>query len=126
MTDRSPGYSPPGVLRAAALGLCPRCGQGSLFRNYLSVAPACSKCGLDFSKLAAGDGPAVFVILIVGFIVAGGALILEVTVKPPYWVHAVIWLPLIAVLSLGLMRPLKAWLVVQTYRHRAGEDRSAS
>jgi len=124
--DPSSTFTPPRVVRAALLGLCPRCGQGSLFRGYLSVAPACRVCGLDFTGLAAGDGPAAFVILIVGFIVAGGALILEVTVKPPYWVHAVIWLPLIVILSLALMRPLKAWLVVQTYRHRAGEDRSAS
>jgi uncharacterized protein (DUF983 family) len=122
LTD-GPGrtFTPPGVLRAAVLGRCPRCGQGSLFRGYLAVAPACTNCGLDFSGLDAGDGPAVFVIFIVGFIVAGGALILEITVKPPYWLHAAIWLPLIVVLSLGLLRPLKAWLMVQQYRHRRGE-----
>jgi uncharacterized protein (DUF983 family) len=117
------GHSPPGVLRASLFGLCPRCGQGSLFGGYLSLAPACRACGLDFSALGAGDGPAVFAILIVGAIVAGGALILEVTVRPPYWVHAIIWLPLILILSLGLLRPLKAWLIVQQYRHRAEEHR---
>lgn len=118
-------HTPPAVLKAALLGLCPRCGQGHLFRNYLSVAPACTVCGLDFASLGAGDGPAAFVILIVGAIVAGGALILEVSAQPPYWVHAVIWLPLVVILSLGLMRPLKAWLIVQHYRHQAGEGRLA-
>ncbi len=119
------GHAPPGVLRAAILGLCPRCGQGGLFHHYLSIAPACSVCGLDFTGLGAGDGPAAFVILIVGAIVAGGALILEVSVRPPYWVHAVIWLPLVVILSLLIMRPLKAWLMVQQYRHKAAEHRAA-
>jgi uncharacterized protein (DUF983 family) len=117
--------TPPGVLRAAALGLCPRCGRGRLFQGYLKLATACRACGLDFTRLGAGDGPAVFVILIVGFIVAGGALILEITVRPAYWVHAVIWAPLIVILSLGLLRPLKAWLIVQQFRHKAEEHRSA-
>jgi uncharacterized protein (DUF983 family) len=112
-------------LRAALFGLCPRCGQGSLFLGYLKLAPACRNCALDFTRLGAGDGPAVFAILIVGAIVAGGALILEITVRPPYWVHAAIWLPLILILSLGLLRPLKAWLIVQQYRHKAEEHRSS-
>jgi uncharacterized protein (DUF983 family) len=126
VTDEGARHTPPGVVRAAVLGLCPRCGQGRLFRGLLSLAPTCTHCGLDFTRLGAGDGPAAFVILIVGAIVAGGALILEVTVRPPYWVHAVIWLPLIVVLSLALMRPLKAWLIVQTWRHRAEEHRTSS
>jgi uncharacterized protein (DUF983 family) len=124
LSGESDRHAPPAVLRAALFGLCPRCGQGSLFRGYLSLAPACRVCALDFSALGAGDGPAVFAILIVGAIVAGGALILEMTVRPAYWVHAVIWLPLILILSLGLLRPLKAWLIVQQYRHKAEEHRA--
>jgi uncharacterized protein (DUF983 family) len=65
----------------------------------------------------------VFVILIVGAIVTGGALILEVTVQPPYWVHAVIWLPALLILSLGLLRPFKAALLVLQYKHKAQEGR---
>lgn len=124
MSGEDERHAPPGVLRAAVLGLCPRCGQGSLFRGYLTVAPACTHCGLDFSGLSAGDGPAVFAVLIVGFLVAGGTLILEITVRPPYWVHAVIWLPTIVILSLLVLRPLKAWLIVQQWRHRAEEHRT--
>ncbi len=112
-----------GTIRAAVLGRCPRCGQGSLFTSYLSVAAQCANCGLDYSSFDPGDGPAVFVILIVGFLVAGGALIVEVTFQPPYWVHAAIWLPAIFLLSFGFLRLMKSTLLVLQYKHRAGEAR---
>ena len=112
-----------GTLRAALLGRCPRCGDGSLFTGYLNVAPSCARCGLDYAAFDAGDGPAVFVILIVGFLVAGGALIVEVTFQPPYWVHAVIWLPTILILAFGFLRLVKSTLLVLQYKHRAGEAR---
>jgi uncharacterized protein (DUF983 family) len=113
----------PSVVAATLLARCPRCGKGRLFGGFLKVAPGCKACGLDFSRFEAGDGPAIFVILIVGAIVSGGALITEVTFQPPYWVHAVIWGPAIVILSLGLLRPLKAGLIVLQYKHRAEEGR---
>ena len=122
MIDGAQGTEPSVVL-ASLLARCPRCGRGPLFRGFLTVAPACSVCGLDYSRLEAGDGPAVFVILIVGAIVAGGALLTEVWFQPPYWVHAVIWGPAVVILSLGLLRPLKAGLIVLQYKHRAEEGR---
>jgi uncharacterized protein (DUF983 family) len=124
MTVPAPGTGP-SVVYASLLGRCPRCGKGKLFRGFLEIAPACNACGLDYSRFEAGDGPAVFVILIVGAIVAGGALLTEVRFHPPYWVHAVIWLPAIIILSLGLLRPLKAGLIVLQYKHRAEEGRLA-
>ena len=113
----------PGAVRSALLGRCPRCGVGKLFRGYLDIGSRCSACGLDYASFDAGDGPAVFVILIVGAIVAGGALFVEFTYHPPYWVHAAIWLPLIAVLTFVLLRLTKALLLVLQYRHKAGEGR---
>jgi uncharacterized protein (DUF983 family) len=115
----------PNTIRAALLGLCPRCGAGKLFAGYLTVAPRCTSCGLEYANFDAGDGPAVFVILIVGAIVAGGALIVEVHFSPPYWVHAVIWLPLIVILTFSLLRLMKAFLLVQQYKHQAHEGRRA-
>ncbi|HEY1961890.1 MAG TPA: DUF983 domain-containing protein [Rhizomicrobium sp.] len=112
-----------GTIRAALLGRCPRCGDGSLFKGYLTVARTCARCGLDYSSFDPGDGPAVFVILIVGFLVAGGALIVEVKFQPPYWVHAVIWLPAILILTFGFLRLVKSTLLVLQYKHRAGEAR---
>jgi uncharacterized protein (DUF983 family) len=113
----------PPVAKAALLGRCPRCGRGSLFSGYLNVAPSCSACGLDYAMFDAGDGPAVFVILIVGAIVAGSALFVEVKYQPPYWLHAVLWLPLILVLSFVMLRLVKSTLLVLQYKHRAGEGR---
>jgi uncharacterized protein (DUF983 family) len=115
----------PGVLQAALFGKCPRCGKGPLFDGYLKVAPRCSACDLDYSGFDAGDGPAVFVILIVGAIVAGSALYVEFTFHPPYWVHAVLWLPAITILSFTFLRLAKSLLLVLQYKHRAGEGRLA-
>ncbi len=104
-------------------GRCPRCGEGKLFAGFLNLAPACDKCGLSYEGLDQGDGPAVFIILIAGFIVCGLALWVEVSYEPPYWVHFVLWTPLILALTIGLLRPLKALMIFQQYRTRAAEGR---
>ena len=67
---------------AGPMGRCPRCGEGRLFAGYLSVKPRCDHCGLDFTFANSGDGPAVFVMLIAGFIVTGAALLMEVASRP--------------------------------------------
>jgi uncharacterized protein (DUF983 family) len=102
---------------------CPRCGQGKLFAGFLDTAPACTECGLDYTFIDSGDGPAVFVILIVGFLIVGAALVTEVKYQPPLWLHAIIWGPLIIGLSLGLLRPLKATMIALQYRNKAEEGR---
>ena len=94
-----------------------------MFDGYLKVAPACGACGLDYKAFDAGDGPAVFVILVVGAIVTVSALIVEVKYQPPYWVHVALWIPLVVVLTLVLLRLAKALLLVLQYRHNAGEGR---
>ncbi|HTQ83537.1 MAG TPA: DUF983 domain-containing protein [Pseudolabrys sp.] len=104
-------------------GRCPRCGKGRLFRGFLGLRPSCESCGLDFSFADAGDGPAVFVILIGGAIVVFAALITEVVYQPPYWVHAALWLPLVLVVTLGPLRPIKGLLIALQYHHKAHEGR---
>lgn len=79
----------------------------------------CSNCGLDFAEVDTGDGPAVFIILIAGFFVVGLALFVEVSYQPPYWVHAIIFLPLALAVPLGLLRPFKATLIALQFHHRA-------
>jgi uncharacterized protein (DUF983 family) len=102
---------------------CPRCGKGRLFSGYLRVADRCSVCGLDYSFVDAGDGPAVFIMLIVGFIVTGAALIVEIEYAPPYWVHAALWIPLGVGLPLLILRPFKATLIALQYANKAAEGR---
>lgn len=120
MTDKP--SLPQSVLTGLA-GRCPRCREGHLFSGFLTVGKQCEKCGLDYAFADAGDGPAIFVILIAGFIVVGAALIVEFRYQPPFWLHAVLWGPLILAVTLLPLRLLKGLLIVLQYHHRAAEGR---
>lgn len=113
----------PSPLTAALTCRCPQCGEGKLYQGFLTLRPRCDACGLDYSFVDAGDGPAVFVILGAGFVVVFAALLVEVLVRPPFWLHALIWLPLILVTTLVPLRPIKALLIALQYRHKAAEGR---
>ena len=113
----------PNTAQAIFRGLCPRCGQGPLFERYIGLRKQCPACELDYAMFDAGDGPMVFGILIVGAIVCGLALWVEFTFQPPYWVHAVLWAPLITILTLAFLRLSKSTLLVLQYKHKAGEGR---
>jgi uncharacterized protein (DUF983 family) len=104
-------------------GRCPRCGKGRLFQGFLGLRPHCEACGLDFDFADAGDGPAVFVILIGGAIVVFAALITEAVYQPPYWVHAALWIPLILIVTLAPLRPVKGLLIALQFHHKAAEGR---
>ena len=112
----------PSLAAAAFEGLCPKCGARTLFGGLARFAPRCSACGLDFDSYNVGDGPAAFLILIVGAIVAVGAILLDQAVSPPWWVHLV-WLPVVAVLTVYGLRLGKAALLYQEHKHRAREGR---
>jgi uncharacterized protein (DUF983 family) len=96
---------------------CPRCGEGKLFDGVLAVASRCSACGLDLAAQDAGDGPAVFVVLILGALVVGLAILVEIKFAPPMWVHLILWTPVVIGGAIALLRPLKAWLIAMQYRH---------
>ena len=105
----------------AMRGSCPRCHAHSLFAGWVRFAPRCRSCGLDFAAFNVGDGPAAFLILIVGAIVTLAALVVD-SAEPPWWVHLA-WIPVTAVLTIGGLRLAKAWLIGAEYRHRAREGR---
>lgn len=113
----------PSTFTAALFSRCPRCGKSPLFAGYLQIAPSCAHCGLDYAMFDVGDGASVFVILIAGFLVVGAALVVEVVWSPPYWVHAVLWLPAIAIVTIGGLRLVKSTLMVLQYKHQAREGR---
>lgn len=94
-----------------------------MFAGFLSLRPECKLCGLDYGFIDSGDGPAVFVILIAGFLVVGAALIVEVKYQPPFWVHAALWVPLILLVTLAPLRPMKALMIALQYHHKAAEGR---
>jgi uncharacterized protein (DUF983 family) len=110
-------------VRRGLAGRCPRCGQGPLFAGFLKVAPRCEKCGLDFQFADSADGPAFFVMSLAGFVVVCAALVVEVLYQPPYWLHAVLWLPLILVATLLPLRPAKGLMIALQYHHKAAEGR---
>ncbi len=108
---------------AGALGRCPNCAGGPLYEGFLTLTPVCGACGYPLAKADSGDGPAVFVIMIVGFLVVFSALFTEVAYHPPVWLHLVLWLPLGAILSLALLRPMKGLMVAAQIRNKAAQHR---
>ena len=99
--------------------------HGRLFDGFLILRSSCNFCGLQYSIAAAGGGPAIFVISIAGFIIEGGALVTEFKYQPPFWVHALLWVPLILAVPLGPLRGLKGLLIALQYHYKASERRLA-
>ena len=116
-------YASPSPFVAGLTCRCPRCGRGRLFQGFLRVRPRCEVCGLDLGFADAGDGPAIFVMMFAGFIVLGAALVVEILYRPPYWVHALLWLPLIAAVTLLPLRLTKSLLIALQYHTKAEEGR---
>ncbi len=123
MAERHPPVSP---YWAGLTCRCPRCGRGALFTMVLNLRRECSVCNLDYRFIDTGDGPAVFAIFILGFLVLGGALWVEFNLFPPAWVQVVVWGLLTPVLALVLLRFLKATLIALQYHNKAEEGRLAN
>jgi uncharacterized protein (DUF983 family) len=115
--------STPSAFVSGLRGRCPRCGQGALFRSGLALREKCERCAMSYSFADAGDGPAVFAIFILGFLVLGGALLLEFRVGPPIWVHVLLWGLATPALAFVLLRALKGVLIALQFKHQAGEGR---
>lgn len=113
-------YVSPSPIQAALLCACPRCGIGQMFKRgiTLDVVDHCPHCNLALAKNDSGDGPAVFMIFVLGFSLVPLALFLDYAVALPIWVHAVLW----TVVALGLcgltMRPMKAYVIALQFKHR--------
>jgi uncharacterized protein (DUF983 family) len=112
-------YTEVSPFRAGLFCRCPRCGEGKLYKGLLTVAERCENCGLDLTAQDSGDGPAVFVIFIIGFLAVGLAAIVEFNFEPPIWVHLIYQVPFVVGGSILLLRPLKATLIALQYRHKA-------
>ena len=112
-----PRYSSISLVRSGLSGKCPRCGRGQLFSGYLTVSERCNVCGLDFQSQDAGDGPAVFIILILGFIIVGAAALFEIFAGPPLWLHLLLWTPVTLGGSVLLLRPFKAFMIALHYKY---------
>ncbi len=100
---------------------CPQCGVGEVFRGYLQFRDHCRACGADFSAADSGDGPAVFVILVVGAIVAPLLIVLQFGLSLPAWLALTLTLVAAVALSLALLPPFKSVLFALQWKHKAGE-----
>jgi uncharacterized protein (DUF983 family) len=117
-----PDISP---LKTGLSGSCPRCGRGKLFDGYLTVAPRCNSCGLSYAFADGGDGAAWFVMLFVCVVGVGSILGVEVAYSPPFWVHALMAVPLLIILPMLLLRPVKGVLLCQQWKTGAREGQQA-
>ncbi len=122
MTQNSSKISP---LVAGFSCRCPRCGKGALFPSFfdLTVNERCGACELELAFFDPGDGPAVFAIMILGFLILGGGQVVEFKLNPPLWLHVVLWTPVTLLVALGLLRPLKGALIALQYHHKAEQGR---
>jgi uncharacterized protein (DUF983 family) len=117
----TPARRPVNPVLAGLACRCPACGEGALFDGYLKVSKRCEGCGLDLAAADSGDGPAVFIVLVVGVVVCFSALFVEIAFHPPVWVHLVLWLPLAALLTAVLLRPFKGVMLAMQFHHKASE-----
>ena len=109
------------LARACIMGLCPKCASRTLFDGPVKFARRCRFCGLDLNRFNVGDGPAAFLTLIIGALIVGLALWLDVAVRPPFWVHALVWIPVTTGAVMFGLRVCKAWLLQAEYRNNARE-----
>ena len=121
MNDTETEKGQPDMIPAALFGLCPDCGQKTLFGTVTAFADKCRACGLDYSKYNVGDGPAAFLTLIVGAIVLILALVVEFQFYPPMWVHLLLWFPITIGLVVATLRFSKALLLISEHRNEAHE-----
>ena len=111
----------PGIAEAALFGLCPECGAKTLFKGPARFADRCSNCGLDYSAFNVGDGPAAILTLLLGALVIALAITLDIAVRPPFWVHVIIWIPFTCLMVVFSLRLAKGALLVSEHRNKARE-----
>jgi uncharacterized protein (DUF983 family) len=113
----------PPVWRAALFGLCPECGAKTLFEGPVQFRAKCDSCGLDLDRYNVGDGPAAFLTLIIGALLIAAALTLDAAVRPPLWVHIILWVPLTAAAVIYGLRVGKGALLASEHQRQAAEGK---
>lgn len=109
------------ALRAGLTCTCPRCGRGRLFQGYLTVVERCAVCGLALRANDSGDGPAVFLIFVLGAVAVPLIFWIDLAFDVPVWVPGLVGGAVIIVLAAALLRPIKAFVLALQYRHRRGD-----
>ncbi len=100
---------------------CPKCLKNEIYRSTfdLRLQEKCTHCGLDLENNDSADGPAVFLIFILGFSLVPLALFIDHIMDIPLWVHGVIWTVVTLGLTIGALKPLKSYIIYLQYKHRS-------
>lgn len=108
------------LLKQAFRCRCPRCGVGPLYhgRFSLDLNPICHHCRLNLAGNDTGDGPAVFLIFLLGFLLVPIALWVDWVWALPLWAHATVFGVAALVITLGSLKPLKSLVLLIQYRTR--------
>jgi uncharacterized protein (DUF983 family) len=97
---------------------CPNCGKGQLFRAYLKVNDTCPECGEELFHHRADDLPPYLSIMIVGHILVGLMLEMEMAfhVSPVTYLYTMI--PLAVILPLTMLPSIKGAVVGLQWANR--------
>lgn len=108
------------LIKAALSCKCPQCKKETIYKPGLTleIRDKCPSCGLALSEHDSGDGPAVFLIFILGFLLVPMALWVEFTFSPPLWFHAVLWSIITLGMTIGALRPIKSYIIALQFKHR--------
>jgi uncharacterized protein (DUF983 family) len=123
---RDPAYPPLSTFSTGIRCRCPRCGKGPLLKGFLTVRDSCPACGQSYAFADPADGPAFFVMSLVGVVGMAGFMAFEFTTHPPVWMHFAVTLPVLIVMCLGSLRPFKGWMIAEQYIHKAAEPEFSS
>jgi uncharacterized protein (DUF983 family) len=115
----------PALVQAALFGLCPDCGTKTLFAGPVNFSDQCDGCGLDYSAFNVGDGPAALLTMFIGALIIVAAINLEIALHPPFWLHAILWVPITSVMVVVSLRFAKGALLIAEHRNKATEGHLA-
>ena len=114
--------TPPAPIPTGLLGRCPNCGKGKLFAGFLTLAPRCKACGLDYAFADTGDGPSFFASFLGGFLTLLVGVYAQIVYAPAWWVYALV-LAVGTAVTIWMIRPMKGVLVALQYANKAEQGR---
>ena len=110
-----------GIVRAALLGLCPRCHERTLFEAPARIALTCDSCELDLGALERGGRFSGVLTAFIAIVLIILAYAVETTLRPPLWLQAVFWAPITVGAVVFALRLFKTTLLYASYMRREGD-----
>ncbi len=113
----------PGIVQAALSGLCPRCGEPTLFEAPARVALNCQSCQLDFTGLERGARLAGLVTIVTAAVLIGLSIGADMAFQPPFWLQVLFWGPVTIAAVIGVLRLYKTALLYAAYDAQTGDNK---